>query len=160
MDYKKKQIGIFSFSCDEGCSIYLIEIFNEKLLQWLEKIELRYFLSVRDKADFDYLDVALVEGVISTEKDKQEIEEIRKKAKILIAMGTCAVTGLPSGQRNNFNEEQTGEIEDHLKKYNFLPKTLSVKEAVKIDDQVLGCPIDKDKFITTFEKYLPRINNA
>lgn len=150
----KKQIGIFSFTCDEGCSIYLIEIFNKKLLEWLPSIELRYFLSVKDRADFDYLDIALIEGVASNEKEKKEIEEIRKKAKTVIAMGTCAVTGVPSAQRNNFNENQMAQIKEELEKYNYLPKALTLKEIIKVDDQILGCPIDEKKFIETFEKYL------
>ena len=37
----KKNVGVFSFTCDEGCSIYLIEIFNNKLIKWLENIELK-----------------------------------------------------------------------------------------------------------------------
>ena len=151
---KKKKVGIFSFTCDEGCSIYLIEIFNHKLVGWLEKIELVYFLSVRDKTEIKDLDIALVEGVISTKKDKKEIEEIRENTKILIAMGSCAINGLPSGQRNNFNEKQLAEIREELDKFDFLPRCLSVKEAVRIDDEVSGCPMDKEKFISVFEKYI------
>jgi coenzyme F420-reducing hydrogenase gamma subunit len=150
----KKQVGIFTYTCDEGCSIYLIEIFNDKLLGWLEKMELRYFLSVRDKRDFEHLDIALVEGVISTEKELAEIKELRSKTDILIAMGTCAITALPSGQRNNFNAKQKEAISEHVEKYHYLPKTLSVKEAVKVDDEIMGCPIDEKKFIEIFEKYL------
>jgi len=154
MANKKKRVGIFSFTCDEGCSIYLIEIFNTKLLAWLEKIELAYFLSVKDKTEIKNFDISLVEGVISTAKDKAEIEKIRAASKVLIAMGSCAVTGQPSGQRNLFNTAQAAEIEDQLKSYDYLPKCLSIKEAVKIDDEVLGCPIDEKKFIEVFEKYL------
>lgn len=150
----KKQLGIFSFTCDEGCTIYLIEIFNDKLMGWLEKMDLRYFLSVRDKRDFDHLDIALVEGVISTEKELKEIKELREKTDILIAMGTCAVTALPSGQRNNFNDKQREAIAEHVEKYHYLPKTLSIKDAVKVDDEIMGCPIDEKKFIEIFEKYL------
>ncbi len=150
----KKQLGIFSFTCDEGCTIYLIEIFNDKLMEWLEKMDLRYFLSVRDKRDFDHLDIALVEGVISTEKELKEIKELREKTDILIAMGTCAVTALPSGQRNNFNDKQREAIAEHVEKYHYLPKTLSIKDAVKVDDEIMGCPIDEKKFIEIFEKYL------
>ena len=47
----KKRVGVFSLTCDEGCSIFLTEIFNHKLLPWLEKIELVYFLSVKDKTE-------------------------------------------------------------------------------------------------------------
>ncbi|RMD59729.1 hypothetical protein D6821_00520 [Candidatus Parcubacteria bacterium] len=150
----KKRVGIFSFTCDEGCSIYLTEIFNQKLLEWLPKIELAYFLSIKDKQEYDHFDIVLVEGVITTAKDKQEIEKLRAKTDILIAMGSCAVTGQPSAQRNNFGVALQEEIKDHLEKFNFLPRALSIKEAVKVDDQILGCPVNEQKFIEVFEKYL------
>jgi sulfhydrogenase subunit delta len=150
----KKRVGVFSLTCDEGCSIYLTEIFNHKLLEWLEKIELVYFLSVKDKADITNLDIALVEGVVTSERDKEEIEKIRANTKILIAMGSCAITALPSGQRNNFTEEQKEDIQEHLAIYNFLPKALSLKETVPVDDEIPGCPISEEMFVKTFEKYL------
>ena len=145
---------MISYTCDEGCTIYLIEIFNDKLLPWLEKIDLRYFLSVRDEAEFDHLDIALVEGVISTEKELKEIKELRAKTDVLIAMGTCAITVLPSGQRNNFSAEKLEEIAGDLATYKFLPKALAIKDAVKVDDEINGCPIDREGFIRVFEKYL------
>ena len=145
-DFNKKRVGIFSLTCDEGCSIMLAEIFNKKLSRWLEKMELVYFLAFKNHTEAENMDVALVEGVVTSEKDLAEIKKIREKTKILIAMGTCAITALPSGQRNNFNEEQKEEIKDHLEKYNFLPKALALKEAVKVDDEIMGCPIDEGKF--------------
>lgn len=150
----KKRVGIFSLTCDEGCSILLIEIFNKKLFEWLEKIELAYFLSVRDHKEIKDFDIILIEGVVSTAKDKEEIEKIRGNTKILIAMGNCAITVLPSGQRNNFNDEQMDEIKDDLDKFNFLPKCLSIKQVVKVDDEIIGCPINEKKFIEIFEKYI------
>lgn len=154
MAKKKKQVGIFSFTCDEGCTIYLIEIFNKKLIGWLEKVELKYFLSVKDKVEVKDFDIVLIEGVITTERDLKEVKKIRENTKILIAMGSCAVTCQPSGLRNNFNEDQLSEIKDDLKRYHYLPKVLSIKDAVKIDDEIMGCPINEKKFIETFEKYI------
>ncbi len=150
----KKRVGIFSLTCDEGCSIYLTEIFNKKLLGWLEKMDLVYFLAIRDKREIKDLDVALAEGVVTSQKDKDFIEKIRANTKVLIAMGTCAITTLPSGQRNKFNESQLSGIKDHLEKYNFLPRALALKEAVKVDDEIMGCPIDEKKFVEVFEKYI------
>lgn len=150
----KKRIGIFSLTCDEGCSIYLTEIFNHKLIEWLEKIKLVYFLSVKDKTEIANLDVALVEGVVTSQKDKEQIEKIRNNSKILIAMGSCAISALPSGQRNTFTEEQQEQIQEHLEIYDFLPKALSLKEVVKVDDEIPGCPISEEIFVKTFEKYL------
>ncbi|MFH0891428.1 MAG: hypothetical protein V1867_01470 [Candidatus Falkowbacteria bacterium] len=154
MAKNKKRVAIFSFTCDEGCSIYLIEIFNKKLVEWLAKMELAYFLSIKDKVEIKDFDISLVEGVISTAKDRKEVEKIRAASKILIAMGSCAATGQPSGQRNLFNVEQAAEIKTELEANDYLPKCLSIKEAVRVDDEVLGCPIDENKFIEVFEKYL------
>lgn len=132
----------------------LAEIFNQKLIPWLEKMELVYFLALKDHVEAEDLDIALVEGVVTSVRDQKHVEKIRSKTKILIAMGTCAMTALPSGQRNNFNISQLKEIEGHLEKYNFLPKALALKDVVRVDDSISGCPIDEEKFIEVFEKYL------
>jgi coenzyme F420-reducing hydrogenase gamma subunit len=132
----------------------MIEVFNKKLLGWLEKMEIVHFMSVSDKREFKDLDIALVEGTISSERDKREVEEIRKQSKILIAMGNCAITALPSGQRNNFDAEKKMEIQNDLDTYDFLPKCLALDEVVKVDDEIIGCPIDEKKFVEVFEKYL------
>lgn len=154
MANKKKVVGVFSFSCDEGCSIFLTEIFNTKLIPWLEKMDLVYFLALKDHKEVDYYDIAVVEGVITCKKDKELIEKLRAKTKVLIAMGTCTITGYPSAQRNDFNPAQTAQIQDHLNKFDYLPRVLSVCEAVKADAEVMGCPIVEKKFVETFEKYL------
>ena len=96
---QKKKVGIFSLTCDEGCSIYMIEIFNKKLLGWLEKMEIKYFLSIKERVEIKDFDICLVEGVVTTERDKTDIERIRANTKVLIAMGTCAMTAQPSGMR-------------------------------------------------------------
>lgn len=150
----KKKVGVFTFTCDEGCSIYLIEIFNKKLLGWLEKMELSYFLSMKDRRDIIDFDIVLVEGAITTERDLKEILELRKKTKVLIGMGSCAITGMPTCHRNTFNDEQLSEIGGELKKFHFLSRCQAIKEVVKLDDEIPGCPIDEKKFIEVFEKYL------
>src|SRR3989339_779526 len=105
----KKKVGKFSFTCDEGGRILLVEIFNKK---------------------------------------------IRENSKTLIAMGACAMTGQPSGQRNLFSADQLAEAKDTLNSFPFLPKALSIKEAVKVDDEIIGCPINEGKFIEVFEKWI------
>jgi sulfhydrogenase subunit delta len=150
----KKRVGVFSLTCDEGCSIYLTEIFNHKLIEWLDKIELVYFLSVKDKVEFNELDIALIEGVVSSEKEKKELVELRGKSKIIIAMGSCAITTQPSGQRNSFSAEQTQLIQPKMQGFDYLPKCLALKDVVTVDAEIMGCPIDQNKFIEIFEKYL------
>ena len=150
----KKRVGVFSFTCDEGCSIFLIEIFNKKLIQWMEKIKICHFLSIQGNNEIEKLDIALVEGAITTKKDEELIKKIRKNTKILILLGVCAISGGFSAQRNFFSDRQKEKIKDDLEKFDFLPKCLSVKDVVKTDDEVPGCPMDEEKFVSIFEKYL------
>jgi coenzyme F420-reducing hydrogenase gamma subunit len=151
---KKKRLGIFSLTCDEGCSIYFIEILNKKLLEWLPKIKFHYFLSIKDKIEIKDIDIALIEGVVSSNKEKKELKEIRANSKILIAMGNCAISSQPSGQRNNFSIAGANRIAGEIKKFKLLPKCLSVKEVVKVDAEIPGCPINEEKLVEVLEKYI------
>jgi sulfhydrogenase subunit delta len=151
---EKKKIGIFSLTCDEGCTIYMIEIFNKKLIGWLEKMEIKYFMSIKERVEIKDFDICLVEGIVTTERDKADIEKIRANTKILIAMGTCAMTAQPSGMRNNFNDVQFENIKERLVKFKFLPRAHAIKDIVKVDDSIVGCPIDENKFIEVFERHL------
>lgn len=151
---KKKRVALFSLTCDEGCSIALSEIFNEKLIPWLQKMEIVYFLALKKGGETRDLDIALIEGVIASPKEKAKVEDIRANAKVVIAIGMCAINGYPSGQRNTFNEEQKREVQADVERLKYLDRCLSVKEVIRVDDEVSGCPIDEKTFIHVFEKYL------
>lgn len=150
----KKRVGFFSFTCDEGCSIYVTEIFNNKLIEWLEKMELKYFLSVKEATPIGDYDIAIIEGVINSESELLELKKIRERSKILIVMGTCGMNGQPSAQRNLFNEDQHNNVEDEVRKNKLLEKVLLPKDVVKVDDEIAGCPVLEEKFVEVFEKYL------
>jgi hypothetical protein len=49
-------------------------------------------------------------------------------------MGNCTITGMPTCQRNYFNDDQMEEIKNSLEKFNFLPKCQPIKDVVKMDD--------------------------
>ncbi len=151
---QKKKVGFFSLTCDEGCSIYMIEIFNKKLVGWLDKMEIKYFLSIKERVEIKDFDICLVEGIVTTERDKADIEKIRANTKVLIAMGTCAMTSQPSGMRNNFNESQLENIKERLLKFKFLARAHPLKDFVHIDAEIPGCPINEEKFVEVFERYL------
>ena len=150
----KKKVGVFSLTCDEGCSIMLTEFFNTKLLEWLDFMELFYFLSIKDHRPMENMDIALVEGVVSTEHDKDRLKDIRANTETLIAMGNCAITSMPSGQRNNFGEEKKERISPQIEKFSSLEECVPLKEIVDVEDEVAGCPINEVSFIEIFEKHL------
>ena len=151
---KKLKVGLFSFTSDEGCSMILLELMNNYFFEWKKFIEFKCFKLLKSKSELKDLDVAFVEGAISTFKEEKKLKEIREKSKKLVAIGSCAVIGSPSNQRNFFSEDTKKEIKLVLDKFGHRDKVSTLNEIVKVDDNVQGCPMDENKFLETLNKYL------
>jgi sulfhydrogenase subunit delta len=100
------------------------------------------------------MDIAFVEGAITSLRQEEKLKKIREKTKILIAVGSCAVLGSPSNQRNFFNQRQIDEIKPILEKFKYKEKVLKIADIVKVDEEIPGCPMDEKIFLAIMEKYL------
>ena len=143
----KLKVAFFDFACCEGCQLQVYNLEEEilDLLELIEPVEWREAMS--DHSD-DY-DVVIIEGSITRVEDELRIKEIREKAKILIALGTCATTGGINNLKNNFEMQDVKECvygEDanmsHLDTY----PTKSVGEVVKVNYMIPGCPTNIKEF--------------
>lgn len=153
---KKLKIGWFSFTGCEGCTIVLTELFNARYQEWFSKIEFVHARVLRrdDTNEIKEMDIAFVEGAISSDSQEEKLKKIREKAKILIAVGSCAALGWPSNQRNFFSNRQLEEIEPILAKFRYKKKVLKLSDLVKVDEVVPGCPMDERVFLQVLNKYL------
>ena len=93
---KKLIIGWFTFSCCEDNTVIFTELLNDHWQEWLPLIEFRHAKVLKSKNILKDLDVAFVEGAIASVEKEKELKEIRKNSKILVAVGSCACTGMPS----------------------------------------------------------------
>ena len=75
-----------------GCHMSFLDM-DERLLELGSQFDLVYSPLVDFKVYPERVDVALVEGAISSVEDEHKIHHIRKHTNFLIAMGDCAVTG-------------------------------------------------------------------
>ncbi len=144
---KKIKIGWFSFSCSEDSTIIFTELMNEHWQEWKKIFDFRHVRVLQSKNILDELDIAFIEGAIASDKHAEQLKEIREKSKKLVAVGACAVQGMPAGQRNFFSENQKKEIEALIAHFSAMPKVLKVSEVVKVDAEVPGCPMDPDIFL-------------
>ncbi len=150
----KLKVGLFSFSCCEDSSIILVEMMNDHYKEWSQLIDFRYARILKNKNELSDIDVAFIEGAVSTEKDKQKVLEIRANSKKVVTIGSCACSGLPAGQRNFFNDETRKEVQFLVDKFHLLEKVLSIPQVIPVDDQVPGCPMDEERFLQVLNKYL------
>jgi sulfhydrogenase subunit delta len=156
---KKLIIGWFSFTCSEDSTILLTEVLNDHLDEWKKIVEFRHLKALKTKNSIEGLDVAFIEGAISSEKQEVDVRKIRENAKYVVAIGACACTGLPSSSRNEFVDEKiTEKIKWYLKNFNYSPKVKKLADVIKVDDMVNGCPMNVPAFLEILQKYLRLFN--
>lgn len=147
-----------------GCHMSFLDM-DERLLDLSSQLDLVYSPLVDFKVYPEMVDVALVEGAISSVEDEHKIHHIRKHTKLLIAMGDCAVTGNVPAMRNPFGpvpilerayhenasaQQQTPcEIVPAL-----LEKVRPVHEFVDVDLYLPGCPPSADTFFAVLTELL------
>jgi coenzyme F420-reducing hydrogenase gamma subunit len=97
----------------------------------------------------DEYDIALVEGSITRPQDEDRLKEIRKRAKVLVALGACAAIGGVNKLKNRFDMDEVkrcvygqSAILPHLSTY----PTKALHEVVKVDYTIHGCPMSSREF--------------
>lgn len=151
---KKLKIGWFSFSCCEDSTIMFTELLNDNWETWNDLIEFRHARVLKANNSLTDIDVAFVEGAIANKRDHDELLEIRKNSKKLVAIGSCACTGLPSSQRNQFDDDTKQSIQYLLDRYGYEKEVLPLEKIVQVDDKVPGCPMVEPLFLSVMQKYL------
>jgi sulfhydrogenase subunit delta len=146
MDKHKPKIGFFSLTCCEGCEIAILDL-EDELLELVDKFEILNFRLAQQKAIDGPYDISFVEGSISTEEDLENIKHLREKSKVLVGLGTCAITGGVQAIKNFMGKEEAEEIVYGKKDFLKFKDVLSLSEAVKVDLVIRGCPIDKKEFL-------------
>lgn len=154
---KKVRVGWFSFSCCEDSTVVFTEILNDHWQEWKNLIDFRHARVLKTNNVLDQLDVAFIEGALAAQEHVDKVKEIREKSTLVVAIGACACTGMPSSQRNTFNDEQLAAIRPLLDKFNHLPKVLKIADVVKVDAEVPGCPMDPDKFLEVLTSALKQL---
>lgn len=150
---KKLRVAILAITDCEGC---LIEIFNlgKRFLNLLKKIELADFKLFEDLPDSLNYDIAIVEGCPITRKDLKRLKQTREKSKILVALGACACLGGIAKIKNYSDKKKI--INYVYKKPQGIdnPKIKPLKEYVKVDLEIPGCPINKEEFLRIIKELL------
>jgi sulfhydrogenase subunit delta len=153
--HKRLVVGWFSFTCCEDSTILFTELLNDHFDEWKKVVEFRHMKALKTNNSLSGLDVAFIEGAISSDSQAEEVREIRENSRYVVAIGACACTGQPSTSRNQFASEQINErIRWYLSHFDYGKEVKSLGEVIQVDDMVRGCPMKVPSFLQTLDKYL------
>ncbi|RLJ70468.1 coenzyme F420-reducing hydrogenase gamma subunit [Hydrogenivirga caldilitoris] len=133
----KLRVGVFKFSSCDGCQAVFLD-----LPQLWDYLDFRYWLLGRSKRVLEPLDIAFVEGSVSTQEEAEFIREIREKTRVLVTIGACATSGGIQALRNFKNMREFTSLHPEGMFIRVLDKSTPVKEHVKVDYEIYGCPIN------------------
>jgi F420-non-reducing hydrogenase small subunit len=153
-------------SCS-GCEISIVDM-GERLLDVLQVADIVHIPALVDSKYFGQLgdqkhlclpeaDVGLISGGIRNEEHLEVAHEMRRKCKIIIALGTCATHGGIPALANSWTPGQimerafTTETTDKTDAYPsdgvpaMLETCCAVDEKIKVDIYLPGCPPHPDQ---------------
>jgi len=160
---KKWKVATVSLSGCFGCHMSFLDI-DEKILDLLQVVEFDRS-PITDIKTCSECDIGLIEGGVCNSENVEVLREFRKNCRILIAIGTCAISGGLPSLRNNLDVEEClhqvycemprkkGEIPDDVELPLLLDKVHPINEVVRVDYFIPGCPPTANaiwKFLTDF----------
>jgi len=136
----KPKVAFFDFTDCEGCQLQFANM-GPTLLELTRLVDIVNFREIMSEDGQDY-EVAFVEGSITTDNDVKRIKKIREKAKIVIALGSCATLGGVNGIKNRTPLEVArqrvyGEKQEAINTI----ATMPLHRVVKVDYFIHGCPV-------------------
>jgi NAD-reducing hydrogenase small subunit len=133
-----------------GCHMSLLDV-DELLLTLADKVTIVFGPLVDAQHFPEGVDVALVEGAVSSQDDLKLAQTIRARSKLVVALGDCAVTSNVPSMRNSIPprrlleriyvsgvDARPGVPTEGVPK--LLRAATPLHEAIKVDLHVPGCP--------------------
>ncbi len=147
-----------------GCHMSLLDM-DERILSFLEYADIVYGPLVDFKNFPDNVDVAIVEGAVSSDEDEEKIILIRNRTKTLVSLGDCAITANISGMRNYyptkelferayFENADLNQKTPNIRIPHLLSNARPIHEVVTVDVFLPGCPPPTDVIYYTISELL------
>jgi NAD-reducing hydrogenase small subunit len=143
-----------------GCHMSFLDL-DEFLVDIADKIEVVYSPIADVKEYPEGVDVCLVEGAVCNEDNLELIHQIRRRTKVIVSFGDCAVTANVPAMRNPLGLDNAESVLQRAyidnAQYNpvkpkedgivprLLEKVLPVHEVVHVELFLPGCPPPADR---------------
>lgn len=153
-DLAKPRVAVHKFSSCDGCQLAFLNL-GEDLLALAERVALVHFAEAGPLDPDTDVDIAFVEGSVSTPEDLERIRHIRDHSRILIAIGACATSGGIQGLRNGvFDSGWVTQIYQHPEAIASLERSTPIAAHVKVDFELWGCPVSGPQMLAAVNALL------
>ncbi len=152
----KPRVAFFDFACCEGCQLTVLSI-GEPLIDVLKHVDIVTWREAMSEKSDDF-DIAIVEGSIARDSDVARLRKIRERAKLVVALGSCAALGGPHVSANRFDESELLELVYGDEAGRFAAgeagEVRPISAEIQVDVPIYGCPINANEFVSVLKHLL------
>lgn len=151
----KPKVAVHKFSSCDGCQLAFLNM-GPPLLELAKLVDIVHFLEAGPSDPDAEVDIAFVEGSISTPDEYERIRRVRENSRYLVTIGACATSGGLQALRNiNDSEaEWTPAIYARPEYIESLTHAEPIAEHVKVDLELWGCPINSRQLVAAVRDLL------
>lgn len=148
------KLAVWKFASCDGCQLSLLDC-EDEFLALAGVIDIANFPeATRTKKRGPY-DLSLVEGSISTMRDRERIQKVRRQSKYLVTIGACATAGGVQALRNGRDIAEFMSVVYARPDYiDTLATSTPISDHVKVDFELRGCPINKSQLLELITAFL------
>ena len=144
----KPKVGIFGLTSCAGDQLVILNC-EDQLIDLANAVDICDWEMAKSQNDEECdLDIALVEGSVAQVRDIETLKKVRKRSKLLVALGTCAVWGgIPAMKNDVPRDVMLKEVYGDNVRFIESKSAQPLSSFVKVDFNLPGCPIEKDQFL-------------
>lgn len=143
---RKLKVAIAGLTSCEGCSFAVLDL-GLKFIESIDHFDLGDFHLIMDEKKGKQYDITFVDGSPLTKENIKTIKELRRRSKYLIALGACAVNGVVPNFKNYIDKKKAVRYQyPKIYKSVYNPNILPIRRFIKVDAEIVGCPIDARDF--------------
>lgn len=143
----KPRLAVYKFTSCDGCQLAFLNA-GEALFTLAELVDIVHFSEAGMLEPEATIDIAFVEGSISTPDEIQRIKKIRENTKYLITIGACATSGGIQALRNAANHtEWMASIYATPQTIQTLTSSTAIANHVRVDWELWGCPVNTQQVL-------------
>ncbi len=141
----KLKVAVHKFSSCDGCQLAFLNM-GEALIQLYQLINIVHFIEAGHINPNEPVDIAFIEGSVSTPDEIERIKAIRNTSRYLIVIGACATSGGIQALRNGKDiQEWISSVYASPEYIESLDKASPISQYVRVDFEISGCPITSDQ---------------
>ena len=153
---RRPRLGVFKFASCDGCQLSMLDL-EESLLEIADAVDIAYFREATSTESDGPFDLTLIDGSITTARDRDRIREVRRRSRFLVALGACATTGGIQALRNFSNVDEMRRIVYATPEYiDTLATSTAISDHVPVDFELRGCPPNRLQLLELVSAFLNR----